>query len=125
MGTRDGVSSDSADESKDGDRFLEQEAVQLAAIVDRIASNSFPLVMPCEQIGESEADAAQSLTFAEKCDTVELQSYIDEQWRLHRQDAIYDDEKPEPVRRASWARGHYYVHMRHFSMSVVRRMMLH
>jgi hypothetical protein len=45
---------------------------------------------------------------------VELQSYIDEMWRLYRQTGIVDDEKPEAVCRATWAREYYYVHMRQF-----------
>ena len=45
---------------------------------------------------------------------MELQSYIDELWCQYRQTAIFDDEKPEAVRRAMWARGWHYVHMRQY-----------
>ena len=93
---------------------VDREASDLAAIVDRIASNTFPIVQPSEQTGEAESHAAETLSWFKKCEAVELQSYIDEMWRLYRQSAIFDDEKPEAVRRAIWAREQYYVHMRQF-----------
>ena len=120
MGSRDVASDVSGDMSDSGNNVLgnqmlvDREASDLAAIVDRIASNTFPIVQPSEQTGEAESHAAETLSWFKKCEAVELQSYIDEMWRLYRQSAIYDDEKPEAVRRAIWAREQYYVHMRQF-----------
>jgi hypothetical protein len=40
------------------------EAADVAAIVDRIASNLFPLVQPSEQTGVKETSAAETLSRA-------------------------------------------------------------
>ena len=107
----DGVIEDAAD----GSVSLEKEnACVLRAIVDRIANHSFPLVAPSEQLGESVENASELLVWIQKCEAVELQSYIDEQWRLFRSSAIYDSEESEGLRHAVWARQHYYAHLRHW-----------
>ena len=89
----------------------------LATIVDRLAAETFPVVAPAECVGEAASTAGETLSFAQKCETVELQSYLDEQWRLFRSTAIYDDDGSEAVRRAIWSREYYYKHMRSFFQS--------
>ena len=100
------VSDDGNTEPATGTRLVNTmpedcEAADIAAIVDRIDRNTFPLVQPSEQTCVKETSAAETLSWAKKCEAVELQSYIDEMWRLYRQTAIVDDEKPEAVRRAT------------------------
>ena len=92
----------------------EELAQSIARIVDRIASNEFPAVLPADQRGLSQSEAELALTWVQKVDAVRIQSYVDEQWKLFRQDNPSDEDKPEPVRRAEWCRDCYYVHLREF-----------
>ena len=49
-----------------------------------------------------------------RCRTVELQSYLDEQWRLYRQTLPCANERTQRQRRNEWVREHYYTHRRQF-----------
>ena len=85
-----------------------------STIAERITTNVFPVVYPTEQNSENEKQAIQTLSLVDKMESVALQSYIDEQWRIYREDLPVDDSIPEAVRRARWSREYYYVHMRQF-----------
>ena len=93
------------------------DAAVIAAIVERISAKTFPLVLPNEQVTESKESAVDVLQWVQKCEAVELQSYLDEKWKVFREHAIYDYWEPEPVRQAKWARQEYYFHVRQFQAS--------
>ena len=86
----------------------------ISAILDRIAASSFPLVQPSEQTYMEPQAASDLVTWLQKTDAVELQSYIDEQWRQYRSLMPTDEEKTESVRHAEWAREFYYKHLQDF-----------
>ena len=89
----------------------------IAAIVDRVSQEAFPAVLPSEQTVMEVDVASELLAWVQKVDATEIQSFMDEQWRLFRQNNIVTDEKPDPARRAEWAREFYYVHLRQFQES--------
>jgi hypothetical protein len=80
MGSRDVASDVSGDMSDSGNSVMgdqmpvDREASDLAAIVDRIASNTFPIVQPSEQTCEAVSHAAETLSWDKKCEAVEIQS---------------------------------------------------
>ena len=77
-------------------------AVVIAAIVERISANTFPLVLPSEQVRESKEIAADVLEWAQKNEAVELQRYLDEKWKAFREHAIFEYDEPEPIRQAKF-----------------------
>ena len=85
-----------------------------STIAERITTNVFPVVYPTEQNSENEKQEKGTLSLVDKMESVALQSYIDEQWRIYREDLPVDDSIPEAVRRARWSRECYYFHMRRF-----------
>jgi len=90
----------------------------IASIMDRIGEAAFPAVLPKEQSAFSVEVATDLLTWVQKTDSVQIQSYISEQWKLYRQNnSFIDTTKSESMLHAEWARNYYYVHLRQFQES--------
>lgn len=96
----------------------EELASAVASIMDRIGDSAFPAVLPKDQSAVSLEAATDLLTWVQKTDSVQIQSYISEQWKLYRQNnSFIDTTKSERVLHAEWARNYYYVHLRQFQQS--------
>jgi hypothetical protein len=109
-------------EEREIDQESEEDlAAQIASIVDRQCSGSFPDVLPSEQCALEECDASEILTWVQKEDAVRVQSYLAECYSAYRSAAINVVESEESLFRAQWARDHYYVHLREFVASQSQR----
>ena len=99
------------DEQEHGDQ--DANAKDIAALVDQIhercEANQFPMILPGEVCSSQQHFAKETLNLLDKTETVELQSFIESQYVQFRADSPADDDEPEGVRRAKWARLGYYV----------------
>ena len=87
-------------------------AKDVASIVDRLCRDEFPAVSVTEQTAFPVDTAVDVFNWVQKDDAVKPQSYISEQYRLFRQDALKDPEKAEEIVHAEWAREFHYYHIR-------------
>ena len=89
-------------------------ANDIAAIVDRIEANEFPVVLPSQQHSMAANDAIHILTYVQKVDAVKVQSYMTQQYQKFRESATnaLDPEDSEQVVHARWARDFYYLHLK-------------
>ena len=99
------------DEQEHGDH--DANAKDIAVLVDQIhepcEANQFPMILPGEVCSSQQHFAKETLNLLDKTETVELQSFIESQYVQFRADSPADDDEPEGVRRAKWARLGYYV----------------
>ena len=49
-----------------------------------------------------------------KLETVEIQSFLDAQWQEYQESNPGDEDCPRPVKKARWAREHYYYFLQTF-----------
>ena len=105
-------------ESSD-DEDQEATAKFLEVIDQRFRDGDFPAVLPQEQ--DKCADAADILMLVQKEEAVALQSYIDDQYKLYRENCCADASISEAVRRADWARKFYYKHMENFVSTMKKK----
>jgi hypothetical protein len=78
----------------------------------RIAAKEFPVVLPSEVEAIMQAQAADSLAWVKKDESVRIQSYIDYKYKSYRECLPSSDVRPEAVIHADWARLFYYHHLR-------------
>ena len=78
-------------------------AKDVASIVDRLRIYEFPAVLVTEQTASPVDTAEDVFTWVQKDDAVKLQSYISEQHRLFRQDAL---KVPEMLKIFVMRHGH-------------------
>ena len=106
------VVTSAADEQQCSDSEEDRDhGVEIAANVDRIAAQPFRVVGPSEQSSVDEATASELLAWIQKSEAVEIQSYIDEQWKQFRSTSCTDADLSESHRRAIWSRMCYYSHL--------------
>ena len=92
----------------------EKNAEVHTSIAARGAQGSFPEVLPTELRDMSEErDAEYTLSFAQKTQVVQIQSFVDAEYQKYRtsmpEAAVVE---PEPIIRAKWARANYYTMLR-------------
>ena len=84
-------------------------AEAIAAIVDRIRQDDFPLVLTSEQRSMSPESAQEVLAWVQKVDFVLLKSYLEQRYQEYRAAASHtkDLATSEEVFRAEWATSMY------------------
>ena len=86
-------------------------------IAERHAAKEWLLVQPRELETQSDQEnAKETLAFVRKSEAVEIQSFIDASWDTYMRDNPGDEEKPQAVKRAEWARQFFYPLCRQFLM---------
>ena len=91
----------------------QESTVQFLELIEqRFRDEQFPAVLPQEQ--EKCADANDILLLVQKEEAVAVQSYLDHEYKLYREQCCVDPSISEPVRRAGWAREFYYTHIKNF-----------
>ena len=91
-----------------------RQASVIASIVERQADLGFPEVLPAEVSGCcNELPTEELIQWFRKSEFASIKSYMDEEWRKFRSAAefVVEESKCEAVRRAEWAREHYYRHL--------------
>ena len=106
--------------SKDSDEdHADEQAKAMSAIVDVIAGRmeekTFPYVLPGHLKNDGEiSEAEEALTYVQKVEAVEVQSFIDNEWDKYEVQNPGDENLPRAVKRAQWARQFYYPLLREF-----------
>ena len=100
---------------------VDEESIALAELADRIyerEAEKCPTLL-VEEVDKSMnmAEAAEILRFAEKVETMQLQSFIGMHWAEYMKGNPGDDLLPLTVKRAHWIREHYYPLCRKFFVS--------
>ena len=94
----------------------EEEDREMKLIIQRLEAAELPWVLPGQQSALEESEAERLASFVLGCDAVELQAYLDEEFRLYRQSLSVDTASPEISVRAAWARDSYYTHVKEFEL---------
>ena len=80
---------------------------QCSTNMDNVAQGfvegQFPAILPKEQVHLREDLAQDLLTWATQCEITQIQSFMNEKYRLYKTYLPNDAEKPESVLRAAWA----------------------
>ena len=101
----------------------------IATLVDvvarRLQDNIFPMVQP-KDVQDCEV-AQQTLTLAEQCEVVELQSFMDDERAKFLESDVVSPNIPPAMKNAHFARDSYYYLMRRFLVekSLRERMFAH
>ena len=86
----------------------------IADIVNRIAAEQVPPVLPSQQSAVSLDVAKDLASWALACDAVQFQSFLNEEYGKYRQDAPLETDKSQEQLRAAWMRDSYYVHLQKY-----------
>ena len=97
----------------------ESTAKFLELIEQRILDEQFPAVLPHEQ--DKCSDANDVLLLVQNEDAFAVQSYLDHEYKLYREQCCVDPSISEPVKRAGWAREFYYTHIKNFYAKTEKR----
>jgi len=90
----------------------DEPANDILAIVRRDEQQEFPLITTHEQNCMTTEEAKGVLELVQAGDTVELQTYIKEQYHLFCRNESKEQGESDAVFHAEWARNHYYVHIK-------------
>ena len=96
-----------------------EEALELAALVERVAQRAsdrvFPYVLAQElKSPEAAKQAEQDLEFVRTSEFVQLQSFLDRKYEDYRKSCPAELDMPEKARRTAYAMEFYYLHVHEF-----------